>query len=62
MFSQHFKLAVGTVLDAAKVAILDLEPTGAHNVLPENKLLKEGSVAAKDVRVSLTGCWVDWGF
>jgi hypothetical protein len=55
VIGQNLKLAVGGVLELVKVGILNFEPTGAHDVLPENKLLKESSVAAKDVRVGLAG-------
>jgi hypothetical protein len=50
---QDLEFAVGGVLELVEVGILNFEPTGAHDVLPENKLLKESSVAAKDVRIGL---------
>jgi hypothetical protein len=49
MLCKDFKLAVGAILDRSKVSILNLKPTGAHDVLPQNELLEKRCVGTEDV-------------
>jgi hypothetical protein len=37
------------VFDASKIGVYNLEPARAHNVLPQDELLEQGGVRAKDV-------------
>ena len=50
---ENLKFAVGSILDGTEVGVLDLEPAGAHDILPENKLFEEGCVGTKYVREGL---------